>query len=140
MFIEFNDDLLTGNHLIDTQHKEWIDRINAFLHTLESSGEKLAAVKALDFLADYSEFHFNAEEKLQAEIQYPGIGEHKAKHQQFRDTVAALHEMLEEEEGPSDAFVARVKENVVNWLYSHIQGFDRSVAEYKNMRSSQDLL
>ena len=41
--------------------------------------------------------------------------------------------MLQEEEGPSDAFVKKVEENVVKWFYTHIAGFDRSVAEYKNM-------
>lgn len=48
--------------------------------------------------------------------------------------------MLVEEEGPSPAFVAKVQENVINWLYTHIQGFDRSVAEYKFMRENNERL
>ena len=44
--------------------------------------------------------------------------------------------MLQEEEGPSDAFVQKVEEHVVKWFYRHISSFDRSVAEYINMRES----
>ena len=36
--------------------------------------------KDAGYLLDYTVFHFEAEEKLQEEIQYPGIQEHKAKH------------------------------------------------------------
>ena len=41
--------------------------------------------------------------------------------------------MLEEEEGPSERFVKAVQENVIDWLYRHIKGFDCSVAAYINM-------
>ena len=44
--------------------------------------------------------------------------------------------MLEEEEGPSAAFVEAVNKNVVEWLYNHIKTFDRSVAEYKFMHET----
>ena len=94
----------------------------------------------LDYLLDYTIFHFEAEEKLQEEIQYPGIQEHKAKHAEFKQAVKELQEMLEEEEGPTEAFVAQVQKNVVDWLYDHIKGFDRSVAEYKFMASNTDRL
>ena len=46
--------------------------------------------------------------------------------------------MLMEEEGPSDAFVNAVQEKVRDWLYYHIQTFDRSVAEYKFMRANAE--
>ena len=39
-------------------------------------------------------------------------------------------EMLEEEEGPTDAFVAAVNKNISQWLVEHIQGWDKAVAEY----------
>ena len=94
----------------------------------------------LDYMADYADFHFAAEEKLQDEIGYPGIEEHKKKHEEFRRTVQELHEMLEEQEGPSDAFVKAVEENVMKWLTFHIQSFDRSVAEYKYMRDNAERL
>ncbi len=48
--------------------------------------------------------------------------------------------MLAEDEGPSPAFVEKVEEHVIKWFYTHIEGFDRSVAEYKFMRENNGRL
>ena len=134
----FDDSLITGIEMIDTQHKELIDRINKLLILCENEKPaKREAVETLDYLADYTEFHFGEEEKLQEEIGYPGIAEHKKKHEELRQVVKDLYAMLEEQEGPTAAFVESVNENVTNWLYNHIRGFDRSVAEYRFMRDNE---
>ena len=44
MRAEFSENLVTGNELIDTQHKELIDRINKLLDSCEQSNEKTAAI------------------------------------------------------------------------------------------------
>lgn len=140
MRAEFDETLVTGNEMIDDQHKELIGRINQLLESCEGGQGKVKAVKMLDYLMEYTDFHFSAEEKLQEEISYPGIKEHKAKHEEFKQAVKELQEMLQEEEGPTEAFVAQVQKNVVDWLFNHIKGFDRSVAEYKFMASNADRL
>lgn len=140
MRAEFDETLVTGNEMIDGQHKELIDKINKLLDSCEVGNDKLTAIKTLEYLADYTDFHFGEEEKLQESIAYPGIEQHKKEHKKLLKVVEELHEMLEEEEGPTDAFVAQVQENVINWLYNHIKGFDRSVAEYKNMRGNSEIL
>lgn len=140
MRAEFDETLITGNDMIDSQHKELIERINQLLESCENLQGKIKAVKMLDYLLEYTEFHFEAEEKLQEEIHYPGIEEHKVKHQEFKQAVKELQEMLEEEEGPTEAFTAQVKKNVVDWLFEHIKGFDRSVAEYKFLNANSERL
>ena len=140
MYATFDDSLITGNELIDVQHKELIDKINRLLACCEEGGGKQGAVKMLDYLADYTDFHFHAEEKLQEEIGYPGLSEQKQKHEEFITTVSELHNMLEEQEGPTDAFVEAVNKNVVQWLYGHIKGFDCSVATYAQLGNHPDLL
>ena len=65
MYAEFDESLVTGNEMIDSQHKELIGKINKLLDSCEAGNDKLAAVKTLDYLADYTDFHFSAEEKLQ---------------------------------------------------------------------------
>lgn len=136
----FTENLITGNTLIDGQHKELIEKINDLVRTCENGDGKVKALKTLNYLEDYTNFHFGQEEALQEEIGYPGLEQHKAKHQEFVTAVKELFEMLEEEEGPTDAFVAQVNKNVIEWFYNHIQGFDRSVAEYKNLKNNPDLL
>ena len=140
MYAEFDITLVTGNEEIDGQHKEWIDRINKLLALYENGGGKVEAIKMLEYMADYTEFHFAAEEKLQEEIDYPALDEHREKHNEFRKVVDELHEMLEEEEGPTERFVEAVQRNVVDWLYKHIRTFDCSVATYMNMNLHPDLV
>lgn len=138
MYAEFTDDLLTGNETIDSQHRELIGKINDLLVSCEERSNQGGAARMLNFLADYTEFHFNEEEALQKSIGYPGLKEHMEKHEELRITVRDLHEMLTEEEGPSDAFVEKVSEKVRDWLFYHIQTFDRSVAEYNFMRDNAE--
>lgn len=140
MYAEFDESLVTGNETIDSQHKELIDKINKLVACCEQHGGKMEAIKMLDYLLDYTEFHFSAEEKLQEEVSYPGLPEHKKVHEDFKKSVKELHEMLEEEEGPTDAFVAAVNKNVIDWLYKHIKGFDCSVASYINLHSHPERL
>lgn len=140
MYAELTDDLLTGNKTIDTQHKELIDKINDLLKSCETGKEKATSIRTLDFLSGYTDFHFKAEESLQENASYPGIEKHKEQHRAFEQSIKELYNMLQEEEGPSPAFVKAVETNVVEWLYTHIQGFDRSVAEYINLNSNGELL
>ena len=140
MYAEFTDNLVTGNEMIDSQHKELIEKINAVMESCEQSNDKSVAVRTLDYLEDYTNYHFSAEEQLQREIDYPGFQKHKEHHEIFKQTISDLQEMLQEEEGPSPAFVQKVQEKVIEWLYVHIQGFDRSVAEYKFMRENNERL
>ena len=135
MFVEFDESLVTGNETIDAQHKEWIGKIDELLISCEKGDGKVKAIKTLEYMADYANFHFAEEEKLQADVAYPGLEEHKEKHAEFRKAVDELHDMLEEEEGPSAEFVEAVKKNVVDWVINHIKSFDCSVATYIHMNA-----
>lgn len=140
MIIEFDDNLITGNDTIDNQHRELITRIRQFVTSCENGEGRIKAVKMLDFLADYTNFHFGEEEKLQESINYPELAQHREKHAEFKQTLTELHEFLEESEGPTEEFVSQVERNVVNWLFTHIKTFDRSVAEYIYIRENPERL
>ena len=61
--ITFDDNLVTGNKTIDTQHKELIDRIQNFVIACQNGDSKVKAIKLLDYLNEYTDFHFKEEEK-----------------------------------------------------------------------------
>ena len=130
MKVEFDNSLVTGNAMIDEQHKELIGKIDKLVACCEEGGGKVEAIKMLDYLSDYTDFHIGEEEKLQEEVSYPAMEGHKAKHAEFKKAVEELHEMLVEEEGPTDAFVAAVQKNVVDWLFDHIKNMDQALAAY----------
>ena len=137
MKLEFDKSLVTGNDMIDAQHKELIGKIDSLLTYCENGEEKVKAIKMLDYLAEYTDFHFGEEEKLQDEVSFPGMEEHKIKHAEFKKAVEELHDMLEEEEGPTDAFVDAVKKNVVDWLFDHIKQMDQALAAFVQKESGK---
>ncbi|MCI7263579.1 MAG: bacteriohemerythrin [Otoolea sp.] len=140
MRAQFDETLFTGNELIDGQHKELIERICKLQILCENDKPaKEEAIRLLEYLSDYTDFHFGEEEKLQEAIEYPGIADHKKKHEELRGTVKKLKEMLETE-GATEAFVESLNKDVTEWLYYHIKGFDRSVAEYAFMRDNENRL
>lgn len=140
MIIEFEDTLITGNDTIDGQHRELIDRIAQFVRCCEQGESKVKAIKMLDYLDEYTNYHFTAEEKLQEEVSYPELPQHRTKHEEFKKTISSLYDYLDENEGPTEEFTELVKKNVVSWLMNHIKAFDRSVAEYINLVENPDRL
>ena len=65
MKVEFDKSLVTGNAMIDEQHKELIGKIDKLIACCEQGGGKVEAIKMLDYLSEYTDFHFGEEEKLQ---------------------------------------------------------------------------
>ena len=140
MNITFDDNLITGNKTIDSQHQELIDRIRQFVAACESGDSKIKAIKMLDYLDEYTNFHFQEEEELQKKVSYPEISSHHAKHEEFKISIQELYDYLNENEGPDDQFIEQVKRNVVDWLFQHIKTFDRSVAEYIHLHDNSERL
>lgn len=140
MEIIFDDNLITGNATIDSQHKELIDRIAEFVRVCENGEGKVKAIKMLDYLDEYTNFHFSAEEDLQKEVNYPDYPAHHNKHEEFKKTIQTLYDYLDEYEGPNEKFVQMVQDKVVDWLFTHIKSADRSVAEFIYMVENPDRL
>ena len=140
MNITFDDNLITGNKTIDSQHQELIDRIRQFVAACESGDSKIKAIKMLDYLDEYTNFHFQEEEDLQKKASYPELSAHHAKHEEFKKSIQELYDYLNENEGPDDQFIEQVKRNVVDWLFQHIKTFDRSVAEYIHLKDNSNRL
>ena len=140
MNITFDDNLITGNKTIDFQHQELIDRIRQFVAACESGDSKIKAIKMLDYLDEYTNFHFQEEEDLQKKVSYPELSGHHAKHEEFKTSIQELYDYLNENEGPDDQFIEQVKRNVVDWLFQHIKTFDRSVAEYIHLHDNSERL
>ncbi len=140
MNITFDDNLITGNKTIDAQHQELIDRIQQFVTACESGDTKVKAIKMLDYLDEYTNFHFQEEEELQKSVNYPELINHHAKHEEFKKSIQELYDFLNENEGPNEQFIQQVKRNVVDWLFQHIKTFDRSVAEYIHLTDNVERL
>lgn len=57
----------------------------------------------LDYLDEYTNFHFQEEEDLQKKVSYPELAAHHAKHEEFKKSIQELYDYLNENEGPDDS-------------------------------------
>ncbi|GHU41486.1 hemerythrin [Clostridia bacterium] len=125
----FTPDLVTGNALIDSQHKELIKAIDDLI-TACSSGKGSAHLDAtLKFMADYTAKHFGDEEKLQRQYKYPDAINHRKLHEGFKAVVRDLGKQLHDE-GPTLKLVSAVNSNIGGWLVKHIKREDVKVAAH----------
>lgn len=76
---QWDDSLSVGVELIDDQHKLLIQRLNDVNDAIEESLGETQIVKTLEFLIQYTDYHFSTEEKNMKATEYPGYESHKKK-------------------------------------------------------------
>jgi len=127
--IEWNDGLATGIELVDKQHKMLLEKLNDISEAIENQMGVDVIIKTLDFMVDYTDFHFTDEEKHMIEHDYPRIEYHKKMHKEFVDT---LNKMITEfkEDGATERLAESVNIYLFNWLVTHIKGVDGAYGRY----------
>jgi len=121
--IQWNDDLSVGIELIDEQHRMLIERMNAVSAATEAHHGVEKIAKTLDFLVEYTEFHFSTEEKHMAAHGYPGLPEHHTKHEELKDILRDLEQDFKEE-GATYTLADSINTLLGNWLVKHIKAVD----------------
>ncbi|MHC4648653.1 MAG: bacteriohemerythrin [Planctomycetota bacterium] len=121
--IKWDDSLSVGIDLIDEQHKMLIQRLCDLSRAIEMTQGPAEIARTLDFMIDYTDFHFSTEEKHMTEYNYPGFNEQKAQHDQFKGLLKHLVEDFEEE-GATRALATSINVFLANWLVNHIKGTD----------------
>jgi hemerythrin len=138
MEYQWNEYLETGHVKIDNQHKQLIVYLNNLSNAFNSGKGKDEIEKTMDFLAAYTVKHFNDEEKLMKEADYPEALLHKTYHESFKKTVACHIEKLKNE-GASNVLIESVISDMGDWFVNHIKGDDFVMAAYvKNKTGKSD--
>jgi hemerythrin len=121
--IKWTDDLSVGVGLIDDQHKMLIQHLNNLSQAVEQNLGPVKITETLDFLTEYTDFHFSTEERHMASNGYPGLDVHRTKHEEFKTTLNNLVEDYNEE-GATNPLAVSIDTLLVNWLFEHIKGVD----------------
>ena len=95
-------DLVTGNELIDSEHRKIFDEVNTLLDACSKGKgrEKLSSLG--EFLVEYVTKHFSDEEDLQKQSKYPEYTEHHKFHEWYKQKLGDAIIKLEQE-GPTSA-------------------------------------
>ena len=127
--ITWTSDLSVGIELIDGQHEMLIKHLNDLSQSLESGQGPAKIATTLNFLIDYTNFHFTAEEKHMAANGYPELETHKKMHEGFKATLTNMGEDLEEE-GATQSLADSIDTLLVKWLFEHIRTIDVTFGKF----------
>lgn len=133
MSMVWKDRYELGVQLIDEQHRELFQRVDAFMNILRSPvdwQQKLGQVNAtLDFMKGYVVTHFHDEEAYQAQVGYPGLEEHRRIHEDMVQFVLQVSEQYESK-GYDERLMQQFGGKLLAWLINHVAAEDQRIADY----------
>ena len=129
MAIEWDDRVVTGNELIDAQHRELFARVNKLLEAYSSGRGKQVVLQTLAYLQEYTTEHFAAEEDAMRACSYPEMEAHRQAHAEFISGIAELRQETNRQ-GAGDYLTIMTNRLLVDWLLNHVKNTDRALADY----------
>jgi len=117
-----------GEPSIDQEHKELFDQANVLIYaSMSGDAASVAVGKALDDLIEVVTHHFANEETVLEQCQYPGLEEHRLKHQRLVGEALQLRELSRAGEVTTGDLVSFLANDVV---LRHMLGEDRKFYPY----------
>lgn len=122
------DDSFSVNHEeIDSQHKQWIEIFNELHENTMNAQLADSARLSMEKIMDYTDYHFDYEEKLMMENGYPKLKQHTAIHNIFRERMHKYQDDLHE---GHPVLNSQLLAEIRNWLLDHILEEDKQYSEY----------
>ena len=125
---EVTADLMTGNALIDTEHKQLFDAVNSLMDACAQGKGRDKILSTSQFLERYVDKHFGDEEGLQTKSGYPGYPAHKQFHEGYKRQLSDAVQVILNE-GPTVKALGTLNK-VVSTLVTHIRTEDRKLARF----------
>ncbi len=129
MAVRWTEDLFVGVEIIDTQHKELFAMADSLLEAVGKGGGRGEVTRAVAFLEEYVESHFQMEETYMKRFNYPDYPHHKIEHTAFINDFYDLRQELDND-GVTPELTVRLADRVADWLVSHIGRMDKALGEF----------
>lgn len=129
--VQWKDEYSVGVKHIDDDHKELIGLLNNFSMAYDYAMSEEFEKKALNELISYTKYHFEREEKLMEDNEYPDVVAHKEQHKVMIAQVEQFVELYNEK--GHDA-LDEIANFLSNWLINHINGTDKQYSEHLHSR------
>jgi len=128
VLLQWTAALSVGDDVIDAQHQELFRRVDRLLDAM-ARNDRSEAVRLLEFMLDYCDAHFAAEERLMADTGFPDATRHIQEHRTFRREIEALDaDFLVN--GPTGRLVLQLEQLTVGWLKEHVYFTDVSLGRW----------
>ena len=121
----WTDELITGNTLIDGDHRKLINMVNALFDAMAKGQANEIISKVFNNLIIYTKAHFGREEKEMERIRYESYISHKSEHSKLIKQVAELKASLDAGQRVN---IVTVSAFLSDWLRNHILTVDKKLA------------
>jgi len=123
-YFPWSDEYSVGVKLIDDDHRELFETVNELHAEIKATPSPRKMREITDRLTRYAQEHFEREEHLMAEYNYPHLIEHRQKHHNFIRMVYAIRKI--EAECPDRLDPQRLLVFLEGWLRRHILKEDKA--------------
>ena len=106
-----------GNDLIDAEHEELFRLVNAFHDNWQEKRSQQSIAALLSQLIAYAEMHFQHEETIMHDAEYPKLAEHQKIHEAMVETIFNLRQSFEAQHSHLETNTMKF---VKTWLLGHI--------------------
>jgi len=138
MEVEWDPSMSVGEDTIDRQHKKLLAQINKLVEILSSLDINMGPLReTIHFLYTYIKEHFSYEEKYMEEHNYPGLENHKKKHQIFVQFYEDFQKELKVKMSSGDFssieikdLLEKIKKYLLDWFIQHLKVEDQKYAKY----------
>lgn len=113
--------------IFDEHHKRLFALVDRLFQALKSGTARNELLGTLDELAEYTQYHFTAEEKAMRHFGYPGCELQERSHAEL---LTRVQELRRDMANGKSMVAVDVMEFLRDWLTRHIKGCDKLYAEF----------
>lgn len=125
---------LVGIETLDNQHKELLEKLNTLISSIKSRDAINEIIKNLEALEVYIIKHFEYEELLMKENDYPKYSFHHNDHDNLKKDLIDLQKLFKES-GISTLFVINFEIKLSDWWNNHILEYDKPLGTFLQQKS-----
>ena len=137
MPILWDEKLRLGDTAIDEQHENIFKQLSILSTAIKEGSCEKEVDEILVYLNNYASSHFSDEERLMTQYRYPDMEEHLQQHDQFKENVSQLLEMVTSSV-PTKEVAIKIDAALIRYTINHVRKLDSQLVDFiKSSRASE---
>ena len=123
------EDYKVGIDLVDDEHDVLVGLADTLMTTLQSDNpDRDVVLMQLDALYEFSASHFDHEETIMRNVNYPALFAHMAQHSQLKEEFSTIQDSIRQTDDP--AVWKGMTTILRHWVQRHVQNSDVQLRDY----------
>lgn len=135
--IEWDSSFEVGDPEIDAQHLDLFTNSIKLLNSINKNADKTDIYKLITLIEDYTNIHFDTEEKYLEQNNYPFIERQKTQHQNLIRSFKLLKKEIDSKTASKVFLMFRIQILLIDWIVNHVFKEDQHFGKYINKASGK---